>query len=508
MVELQKNKKANITVHLVDNPNKKIENKHTFLKVNYKSALTFDFSPMKIKRESQKKLYGNYVKAGIGNFQNSYAEAFFNTRRSEKQSYGVYLKHTNLREGAIDARNSADAQNKLVFSFQSFSKKGVFTGKVGLQQQQWHFYGYQRTDPIPAAKDIQQDFITFEGQIGYTNKLEASKNYHDIGLFYHYWADRYAAKEQEIGGEFSKKINFNVNNKLFFKANVSSSMRSDEVGSIQRNLLNTELYHQINYSKLYLQIGLRAALHNDTLKEMEKAFLYPKLYLSFSLFKNKLDVFLQLDGGMQKRLMRDMVSENPYLVANTPLLHTNKTWESSLGFRTKLANGINWQASASYGFYQYLYFFMNSSTFPSKFFVQYETAITPVSTFISEFSASFGKFRAKLCTELQKYELKTLQSAWHRPLVKNTLSVGYSIEKFAINVDIYHLEGIKAFDVISSQQKDLQPITDVNMKIDYQFSPMWSVFAKGSNLLSQQYQRFLYYDARTAQVMAGASLTF
>jgi hypothetical protein len=39
-------------------------------------------------------------------------------------------------------------------------------------------------------------------------------------------------------------------------------------------------------------------------------------------------------------------------------------------------------------------------------------------------------------------------------------------------------------------------------------SPKWAIFLKGNNLLAQQYQRYLYYDARTTQVIAGASLTF
>jgi len=508
LIELQKNKKASVVIHLADNPQKKTDSRHKFLKVNYKNALSFDFPPIKIAKQPQKKLYGNYVRAGLGNFKSSYLEAFFNTRRSEKHSYGLYFRHTNARTGAVDAQNSADAQNKLALSFQSSTKKGSFEGSLGLQQQQWHFYGYQRTVQIPNAKDIQQNFNSIDGQVSYTNKYFASKYSYDIGLSYYYWADRYAAREQEIGSSLANKIHFNTTNNLYFKAEISSSLRSDEAGYIQRNLLTGEAYHQISHSKFHLQIGARAAFHNDTLKSMKKAFLYPKLYFSLNVFKNRFDVFLQLEGGMQKKLLRNMAAENPYLASNTALLHTNKTWESSIGFRTKFSSRFDWQASASYGFYQYLHFFTNSSITPSKFLIQYETENIPVTTLTSELNMNFGKLKAKLHTELQRYELQSLEGAWHRPLVKNTLSVGYSAKKFLLNIDIYNLAGIRVFDVITSQQKDLQAITDLNVKLDYQFSPTWSVFVRGSNLLSQQYQRFLYYDARTLQVIAGASLTF
>jgi hypothetical protein len=508
LIESYKNRKTTATILAADNLHTKTDHTYRFIKVNYKSELQMDIRPMRTEKLPQKKLYGNYIKVGLGNYQHSYAEAFFNTRRSEKYSYGLHIKHTNTGKGAVDGRNSADAQNQLLFNFQSATRKGIILGKLGLQCQQWHFYGYQPTAKVPKAQDIQQNFGILDGQIGYTNKYSANKYSYDVGLSYYYLADYYAAKEQEIGVSLANKVRFDAFNYLHFRAEMSSSLRSDEAGSLRRDLLVGELYHQFSNQRIFLQVGGRAAVHNDTLKAIQKVHFYPKVAISLNFLNNKFDVYAHLEGDMQKRLLRNMLLENPYLAPNTPLLHTNKAWEGTVGLRTKLKGVFNWQASASYGRYQYLHFFMNSPLSPEQFLVQYETASIPVTTLTNEVMLNYGKFRTKLHTQVQKYELQTLENAWHRPLLKNTLSLAYIKNNLICNVDFYHLAGIAAFDIISSEQKELPPIIDLNIKIDYQLSPLWSLFIKGSNLLAQHYQRYLYYDIRTAQISGGASLTF
>ncbi len=508
LIESNKHRKAAVTVLAADNPHTKADNTYRFIKVNYKSELQLDIRPIRPEKLPQKKLYANYIKVGLGNYQQSYAEAFFNTHRSKKYSYGLHIKHTNTATGAVDGHNSADAQNQLLFNFQSAIGKGIFFGKLGLQHQKWHFYGYQPTAKVPKAQDIQQNFGILDGQINYTNKYEANKYSYDVGLYYYYLTDYYAAKEQEIGVNLANKVQFDAFNQLHFRAEMSSSLRSDEAGSLRRDLLAGEIYHQLSHQRVLLQIGGRAAVHNDTLKAIQKIHFYPKVSISLNFLNNKLDVYAHLEGDMQKRLLRNMLLENPYLAPNTPLLHTNKAWEGTVGLRTKLKGVLNWQASASYGKYQYLHFFVNSPLSPEQFLVQYETASIPVTTLTNQLILNWGRFKTKLHTEIQKYGLQTLEFAWHRPLLKNTLSVAYTKNNLLFNMDIYHLAGISVFDVVNSKQKELQPIIDLNLKIDYQLSPLWSLFVKGSNLLAQHYQRYLYYEMRAAQINGGASLTF
>jgi hypothetical protein len=509
LIELHKNKKPFSQIQMADNLSKKIDYKPKFIKVNYQKSLKFDINPIKVRPLTSKKLHSNYISAGIGNYQTSYTEAFFSTRRQNKYAYSLFFRHLSHRLGMVDARNSGNATNEICFDFQSFTKTGIWSGKVGFQQQKWHFYGYRPFEPsVPQARAIEQRFNIINGELGYANKYSLYRYTYHLGISFQHFADAYTAQEQEIGGKFESKMRFNTNSNLFFKAQISSSERQDSAEKQHRNLFLGELYHQLSNVKFNLQIGGRVALHNDTLQSQKAIYVYPKLHFSLNIFKNKLNIHAQIEGNMQKRLLQTMLIENPFLDRNVVMAHTNKVWEASIGLRTQLVGAFNWQVKFGHGIYQNLYFFTNSPARPSRFSVVYETANIPVSKLTNEFMVNLKKLKVKLQTELFDYQMQPLVQAWHRPLLTNTLSVNYSLNRCLIQFDFYHLAGITAFDIMQAKNIDLQPITDLNIKIDYHFLPQWSLFLKGNNLLAQPYQRYLYYEVRTAQVIGGVNFTF
>jgi hypothetical protein len=510
LIDLHKSPKPVFLIQPIENLAKKIDYRPKFIKVNYKASLPIVITPMQLKKKPTEKIFGNYLKAGIGNYFTSYVEAFFNTKRSEKYAYSLHFRHLDSRLGVVDRRNSGNSQNELLFNFRSYLKKGVFLGNIGLQTQQWHFYGYRPfMKEVPPSANIRQNFYLFDMRVGYTNKyLKGNKHSYDANVGFHHLIDHYSAKESELEANFSGKTSLNHANRLYVNAEVSSSERIDTEGGVRRNLIAGEIYHQYTDSKVNFQIGGKAVVQNDTLKDFKQFHLYPKLYFSVNIFKGKFNIFSSLEGNMQKRRLRDMISENPFLTANVPLLHTNKTWEATLGVQTQLLGSFNWQASISYGNYQNLHFFMNNSAKPSQFTILYETNTIPVINFTNEAIVNFRKIKTKLRTEWTQYQLASLAKAWHRPLLTNTLSVSYQAEKFSFGIDFYYLSQIAIFDIVDSQIKDLQAITDLNLKIDYKFSPQWLLFLKGNNLLAQRYQRYQYYDVSTAQVIAGVGFTF
>src|SRR5688572_24095465 len=46
-----------------------------------------------IQDEKLKKFYGNYVKAGFGNYLTPYLEGFFNNKRNDRYAIGAHVKH-------------------------------------------------------------------------------------------------------------------------------------------------------------------------------------------------------------------------------------------------------------------------------------------------------------------------------------------------------------------------------------------------------------------------------
>lgn len=509
-IDMNKWKKPIVPMSSIEPPPKRIENKYHSHLLKQTLPLQFNIRPMLISKSPQKKLYGSYIKAGMGNYFTSYAEAFFNNKRSEKYNYGIHVKHLAARTGIVDEQNSGNSQNELNFTYKYFIKKNVLSGSIDLQQNQVHFYGYKPfTAIIPPKDQILQRFHFLNAQVGYSNKPSMNKNSFELGIGYHYLADRYQAREQEVELQIQDYTTINPFQQLSFKTTTSISKRSDSEGHLNRNLAQMELAYQLANDKIKLQFGGKVATHNDTLGRVSQWNIYPKLYFSWNTWKNKLNLHVGLEGGMQKRLLRKMIHENPFLAANVNLSHTNQLWEAFAGIQTQLSSLLNWQAKASYGHYQNLHFFINDSHNPSRFLIQYETQTVPVFQVMNEIGLSFKKFRTSLKTEFFQYNLQTLAAAWHRPLLTNTLSFTYRYkDKLSIQSSLYHLSGITAFDIIKLESIEFQDIIDLGVQIDYAFSTNWSIFFKGNNLLAQPYQRFLYYDVRTTELLGGISFAF
>lgn len=510
-IDYYRYQKPTSLMSLIDPPPRRMDYTYRFQKITHKFPLQFDVRPLRIDKVPQKKLYGNYIKAGVGNYFTSYAEAFFNTRRNERYSYGLHLRHLQSRIGVIDRQNSGNTRHEANFNFKRFFKGNrVLYGGMDFENARLYFYGYQSFATLPPPREqIRQDFNIINAQIHYTNKHAMNTNTYNVGIGYHYWADHYKAREQEI--EVQTQLNSRLNSfqSLLFRADASSSVRTDIGGRLQRNLLSSEVLYQANNAKIRLEIGGRFVFQNDTLQHQKTWRLYPKLYFSWSIWKNRLNLFTGIEGNTQKRLLRSFIAENPFLNQNIALLHTNQQWESFIGVQTQLATSFNWQAKISYGNYQNLHFFVNDANAPSKFVVQYENASTPVLHLLNEVVLSYKKLKTSFKTEFYKYDLPNLPQAWHRPLLKNTLTTSYRYsEKLFFDIAFFHLAGIQAFDVSKDKAIELQPITDLSLKIDYHFKPTWSAFVKGNNLLAQNYQRYLNYEVRTAEVIAGITFAF
>jgi len=70
------------------------------------------------------------------------------------------------------------------------------------------------------------------------------------------------------------------------------------------------------------------------------------------------------------------------------------------------------------------------------------------------------------------------------------------------------LGGIKGINLQSGTTRELDTIFDVNVKVDYLFSPRFSVFLIGKNLVSQKYERYLNYPVRGLTAIGGITYSF
>lgn len=462
-----------------------------------------------LKDGSISKLYGDYVKAGFGNYTSSYLEAFINNKRSEKYTYGMHLKHFSSQNGPV--KNSGLSENKAEVYGKYIGKSTVLRGNVGYQRNRYNFYGYDHAlAPNARGDSLKQSLSTFAVSVGIENKNKQDKFNYNTDLNYYNFVAYTKAKESEVLWNLKSDYWLDTDKQILVDAGLSVSKRFDS-STISRTLFTIKpaLQYKVN-DKLTLIGGFNVAYANDTMKNYNKLHLYPRVNAEYKLLDNKLIAFGGLDGEMQKNTLRTLSKENPYLNSRVALSHTNKTSDFYAGLKGGLKGGLSYKIKASSANYKYLYFFNNAISDTSKFDVLYDKGNVNVLNLGGELNYEISnKFRLGLAGAYYKYTMSKLEQAWQRPTFTGSILATYNLnQKMYFNADFYYIGGLRGRNFVSGQEIKLKGIADLNLKIDYLFSNRFSAFIEANNIFSQKYQRYLYYSNKGINVLAGLTYSF
>lgn len=464
---------------------------------------------MALKEESLQKIYGNYVKAGFGNYTSPYLEGYFASKRSNQFNYGLRVKHHSFGTGPVDGRNSGESFNEIEASGRTIWRDLVVTGHAGYFRRGLRFYGYMPgQEPIPALDDIKQVIHLPKLGIGFTNKDRTKAFAYSYQADFSYLADRYQAREllfansANIGYKASDRLGFSID------ANVDVMQRSDE-SSINRNLFRIRPSLHFKEYGIDIKAGFNVVYENDTLDNAGYLHFYPYALASYR-FLDKQTVYLQVDGDIERTSLQGFLMENPFLGPEVALFHSNKLFGIGGGLRGTLASVLSYEAGASFSRYRNLYFFQNSGMDSSRFEMVYDRGGTNLTNMFGSLSFQPGK---KVSTMLRAdyfiYQTTDIAEAWHRPEWKFSVMTKFNIyDKIHLGLDFYGLAGVKALNPSSNEVIDLPFMPDLNLKAEYIFSNRASAFLQGNNLLNNQYQRFLNYPVRGVYIMLGGSYIF
>ncbi|HVD99248.1 MAG TPA: hypothetical protein VNB90_13655 [Cytophagaceae bacterium] len=465
-----------------------------------------------IKSQDLTKLYGNYVKAGFGNYTSPYFEGFFNNKRSEKYSYGVHAKHFSSANGPV--KNSGLSENQLEAYGKYFGKNTIIRGNAGYQRNRYNFYGYDHVrEPNASGDSLKQVFNTFVVSAGIENKNKQNVLNYNTDVNYYNFSTYTGAREHEFLWNLKSDYWLDSDKSILLDASLSSSKRSDS-SSISRTLFTAKPALQYKVNDAFSLIGgINLAYANDTINGYPKFHLYPRLNAEYKLAENKAIAFAGIDGEMQKNTLRTLSRENPYLGSDIALFHTNKTFDFYAGLKGGLKGGVTYKVKLSTANYKYLYFFNNGFTDTSKFTVLYNKNNINVLNIGGELGYEMSRqFRLAMATAYYSYTMGSnpaLTSPWHRPNFTGSVLATYNLnQKVYFNADFYYIGGLKGKNYLSGQEINLKGIADLNFKIDYLFSKSFSAFIEVNNILSQKYQRYLYYPSKGINVLVGLTYSF
>ncbi|MGB3617509.1 MAG: TonB-dependent receptor [Catalinimonas sp.] len=466
-------------------------------------------------KEPLNKLYGNYVKGGVGNYATTYLEGFFTNKRSEDYQYGAQLRHLASARGPVDQGNSGAGENLIKVFGDRFGERANVGGWASYERRRYNFYGYAPS-PEPSGDSLKQVFNMIDAGVRLSSHDADAPLQYQLRAHVGRVADFLEARETEfnLGGEsryaLSESSSIRVGLMSAFTNRRDAGVGEDSTTSIGRNLVVLSPAYRWQQGDFFVTAGANAAFNNDT-ANASGFHLYPHLHVDYALVPERFETFAGLTGTMEKVTLRTLADENPFLAPNAELRHANQTFKVYVGARGQLINRFSYRTELSFSNYQNLPFFLNAPDDTVKFDVVYDgTGNTSVVGFNGEltFDATTD-LRLTAGTDVRSYGTNQLARPWHRPAFVGGLTATYDIrEKIRIGTNLFYQSAVWAFDPRLDEETQLDGLVDLDVRLEYLFSERASAFLNFDNLLNQQNPRYLYYPTRGLMVMAGATYAF
>ncbi|MEH0154160.1 hypothetical protein V6R21_08425 [Limibacter armeniacum] len=482
-------------------------------------------NPARIHHQKAENLYGNYLKAGFGNYITPYLEGFFNSRQNDRMDYGVRFKHLSSGEGAVYKDLSASSLNQLDLFGTVYQGSDKISAYIGHTRRVVHYYGFDEPVEEVNKDDIRKmtNLLTFGGAYN----IVRSRNDFEVTprLDGYIFSDNFDATEYNFELSATGKYKLNKDNSLSLdvgavlnqaKQSLTENEQSVELKN-SRNILYVSPSFNGKADAFTYSVGVRFAYSSDSTELDKNIYIYPNLHAYYNIDEGKLGAFVDIEGNLERVTLRSLNEENPYIGQLQQLVHADKLVDLTAGFDFIPISNVSVRGSAGYALIKNLGFFVNNWEDVSRFDVVYNDETTGNFHIGLEGSARFRELTASLSSQLNAYSVSDeLQEPWHRPTMINKLSVNYQyLEKLTLGTNLIHYGGIKAkafepdeFGIVQETTTKLKPIFDLSLHADYSITDHLGAFLQLQNLFGQNYERYLNYKARGIQFMAGASYSF
>jgi len=507
---------------------------------------TFDVTPVtaaKMVGDQRPEMGNGLLKLGFGNYLSPYGEFFYNAQPDKKSNFGMHFKHLSS-SGDISLLNgdfvkAPQSVNGAELFGKRFFKKSTLSGSLAYDRKAFNYYGYTGD----RLSDIQKEqMIPFLGDKQYFSKgtldvhlksetLSGDDFTYDFGVNYHYLTSKTGQKEGQaiVSADLGKKFGnmFGILNFSMISYNADSilSRISHTVGGKHQMLMNISPSVKWQSQTASFQAGLTTTVVQDDDTD-GGIYFYPKVKAEWSPVRQVLTLFVGADGHMRHNTWSTIAAENPYVDPYHDVKNSRTQVVVSGGFKGKLSPKTNFVAETSYSVVKDQHFYVLygtdiyniSAVGPRSLNNTFDWLYDDVNIFkISGevLHAVSDNFSLHLLGNYYSYNMKTLEKAWQMPNFDVTFSGVYKpTDQLKFSADIYVIGSKTALlsEPISSSKPsmmiEMDPIIDLNVGGEYQFSDKINFFVKLNNLGFQKYEQWLGYTNKGFNTLVGASYKF
>lgn len=497
------------------------------------------FAPAKgrattVERQRPPQLFDNYITLGFGTYTSALLEFYSNIEVTRTDNFGIFLTH-NSAQGGIEGVELDDNyyDTELNLNYSSRNRNLIWNTDFGVEHRLFNWYGVQ---PMPGL-DVWE--LGIDPQHNYYSVYAGGEINWDKAFFdraeakYRYFGDDFESTEHRftfkptleipIGGElFHTNLIFD-----YINGNYSPFM-GDEAEAAY-SFMNIGLASSLLVLRDDVTLNLGAAIYYSYDSENSDGgiYVYPQVTASYRAAGDYFIVYAGLEGELKQNSYYEFSQENPFLSPGVEVVPTDQQYKAYVGAKGKLSSSIGYNTRLKYSAEDYKPLFVSNpapATSGSRPPYMYENSFGVVYDKVNTLSA-FGelsfdvnrKLNLQVNGEFFVYNTDEEEEAWNLPNFRANLLADYQItEKWFAGANIFIVGeredyGAYRFDEefpIGTDVVTLDSYIDLNANLGYRFNDRLSIFARGHNLLGDNYEKWVDYPVLGLQVMAGATYKF
>jgi hypothetical protein len=470
-------------------------------------------------------LYPGWVQVGYGNFLSPMIEGRYLSTQSSELQYASKFYHQSFGKGPVRwmEEESKESHTQLAGDVSYFLDESELYASLDLKRDAYTFYGRDLGFVIPPNWDFASPYLAQNKQLHGDFKL-GIRDLDKVGRIGYAgevvlagFRDSYAVREQELGfvgkGEFRPSKEITATLGLSYFTTATEDLRYD----LNRNYFSLRPEGQYTFGDFQFSAGVILVSENDSIPERKPGIrLFPVLKTTYQV-SEKLQVNAAISGDVQRNTYRSFVQENSFLGPSDQLLNTVTKLSFAAGVEGIVSDKLVYRAGIDIRRQSNLHFFVNSFADTARFELVYDQQAT-VLQFNSTLEFKLSElYSLQTRVDLFHYSLTTQQAAWHRPSWMLNLNQQFTpSKKIRLQANLNLMGGLKGRgfepqETVSTpkvQEVLLNPILDLQLKIDYAVNPRLSIFAEGNNLLNRNNTRWMNYPVRGIQGVGGLSFKF
>ncbi|MFI5148411.1 MAG: hypothetical protein ACHQRM_01680 [Bacteroidia bacterium] len=475
----------------------------------------------KMQGEPLNKLYHGFLKAGGGNYLTAYGEGFYSSTRSKENEWNIHARHLSASSQIGGTPGfSGYSDDDINLSGRKFIGKHTLDAGIDYSRNAVFFYGDDAGNFSHAKDSIRQYFNYVGAHVGLLSHYPDSlkKINHSIRLNYYYLGDHY--KSSENGVELQGDAGYKRHDE-FLGVNGSVDYHGDHSlhDTSYSSLVHLNPFIAAEGEKWKVKVGLSAyAEYGRT----EPYYLFlPDAEASYDIYQHIITPFISITNADIRNTYRLLTTENPFVNPDVAgdIRNTRYKYTVAGGLRGSISAYTSYEAHASYGEVSNAAFFVNDTldSQRNKFTVVYDDG-SLLSLHGEVGYQKTDKFRFLVKADYVRYYLQHEVQAWHTPTTRVGVSARYNLQNtFIFTADLFafnqqfartYSRSITAPYAMLVTSKEIQPLADVNLGVEYRFRRYYSGFLRLNNIGAEKYYRWNDYPAQQFNFMLGISLIF